>query len=124
MALKLLNKVFINTKFKTMKLKALLSGLTLILFCTVGFAQKTNRPVHKKQAIQKQKITQGVKSGELTKKEAVKLRSQQKNIAQTKKAAKADGVVTKKERAIINQKQKAASGNINRKKHNEIKKKK
>jgi uncharacterized membrane protein len=107
-----------------MKLKAVLSGLTLVLFCSVGIAQSAKKPINKKQAVQKQKITQGVKSGELTKKEATKLRAQQKNIALTKKAAKSDGVVTKKEKAVINQKQKAANQNILRKKNNAIKRKK
>lgn len=115
-----------------MKLKALLSGLTLVLFCTVGFSQKPilkkqqaqKHQINKNQAVQQQKIAQGVKSGELTKKEATKLRSQQKEIAKTKQIAKSDGVVTKKERAVIHQKQKAANRNINRKKQNEIKKKK
>ena len=107
-----------------MKLKALLSGLTLVLFCTVGFAQTEKKPVAKKQAVQQQKIKQGVKSGEQNKKEATKLRAQQKSIAKTKQAAKADGVVTKKEKAVINQNQQKAAGNIARKKHNEVKKKK
>jgi len=106
-----------------MKLKALLSGLTLVLFCAVGFAQTAKPKVVKKQAVQKQRIKQGVKSGEITRQEATKLRTQQKEIRQTKQAAKADGVVTKKERAIINKKQRAASGNIARKKHNEKKQK-
>ena len=117
-----------------MKLKALLSGLTLVLFCSVGFAQKekkpmpkkqyTQKPLTQKQSIQKQKIKQGAKSGELTKKEATKLRAEQKQIAKAKHAAKADGIVTKKEKAVINQKQKAANKNIAHKKHNEVKKKK
>ena len=106
-----------------MKLKTLLLGTTFILFCIAGFSQTTKKKVNKKQAVQQKKITQGVKSGELTKKEAVQLRHQQKDIKQTKRAAKADGVVTKKERAIINHKQTKAAGNIARKKHNEKKKK-
>ena len=106
-----------------MKLKALLSGLTLVLFCSVGFAQSAKKPINKKQAVQQQKIKQGVKSGELSRKEATKLRAQQKQVAKAKHAAKADGVVTKKEKAVINQKQQKAAGNIARKKHNEVKKK-
>ncbi len=106
-----------------MKLKALLSGLTLALFCTVGFAQTAKPRAVKKQTVQKERIKDGVKSGEITRKEATVLRAQQKEIRRTKQAAKADGVVTKKERVIINKKQRAASGNIARKKHNEKKKK-
>lgn len=107
-----------------MKLKTLILGLSFVLFCSVGFAQTAKKRVNAKQINQKNRITQGVKSGELTKKEATKLRAQQKEIAKTKRAAKADGVVTKKERAIIHNKQVRASGNIARKKNNEIKRKK
>ena len=117
-----------------MKLKALLSGLTLVLFCTIGFAQTKKTAAQQKQvahqhqfiqkqAVQQQKIKQGVKSGKLTKHEATQLRTQQKDIAKTKYAAKADGVVTKKERTVIHQKQKAADRNIHHKKQNKIKKK-
>ncbi len=105
-----------------MNLKTLLLGFTFAIFCSVGFSQAAKKPVVKKQVRQQQKIKQGVKSGELTKKEATQLRQQQKNIAKTKQAAKADGVVTKKEKAIINHKQKNAAGNIARKKHNKVKK--
>ncbi len=118
-----------------MKLNAILSGLTLVLFCTVGFSQTGKRPIPRKKKVEKhqvikqqvvpqQKIKKGVKSGALTKKEAAKLRAQQQNIAKTKHAAKADGVVTKKEKAVIHQKQKAAKRNIAHKKHNKVNKKK
>ena len=70
------------------------------------------------QTNQKQRIAQGVKSGELTKKETKNLVRQQRNIRRTKKVAKSDGVVTKKERAVINGKQRAANRNIRRKKNN------
>ena len=101
-----------------MNLKTLLLGLALVVFCAGGFAQTTKKKVNKRQVVQQKKINQGVKSGEITKKEAVQLQVQQKNINKTKKAAKADGVVTKKEKAIINHKQNKAAGNIAKKKHN------
>ncbi len=101
-----------------MKLGALLSGFLFVFFCATGLAQK---PGNKKQVVQQKKIVQGVKTGELTKKEAAQLRHQQKNIAHTRKVAKSDGVVTPKEKAIIHQKQKRADKNIAKKKHNTIK---
>lgn len=67
---------------------------------------------------QHQRINQGVRSGELTKAEAVNLRHDQKEIRQEAKAAKADGVVTKDERKDIRQDQKQESRKIFRKKHN------
>jgi hypothetical protein len=115
-----------------MKLKALLFGLTFVLFCGIGVAQK-NQPSAQKiqvtqknqvnQAVQQQQIKQGAKPVVLTKHKTTKLRAQQKNIAKTKYEAKADGVVPQKKKAVIHQKQKTASGNITHKKQNEIKKK-
>jgi len=80
------------------------------------FAQ-TSKPISKTQKLQKHRIKQGVKSGELTRVEAKKLNAQQRNIQKTKAVAKADGVVTKKERKIIKTKQAKASKAIYRQKH-------
>lgn len=80
-------------------------------------AQTTQRKVTKTQVKQKKKIKQGVRSGELTKKEAKRLRKQQKNIAKTKRAAKADGQVTRKEKARLRKKQARASKDIYIQKH-------
>lgn len=102
-----------------MKCRVILSGFLFVFLCATGFAQK---PVNKKQVVQEKRIVQGVKAGELTKKESLKLRQEQKSILKVKKVAKADVVVTPKEKAVIHQKQKKASKNIERKKHNDIKK--
>jgi hypothetical protein len=64
------------------------------------------------------KIKQGVKSGELTKKETVRLARQQKDIRQDVKSAKADGVVTREERKNIKREKRRADRTIYRKKHN------
>ena len=56
---------------------------------------------------------------EMYEKETKKLARQQKDIRRTKRAAKSDGKVTKKERAVIHSKQNAASRNIKRKKNND-----
>tara|TARA_B100001173_G_scaffold68939_1_gene58569 strand:- start:460 stop:774 length:315 start_codon:yes stop_codon:yes gene_type:complete len=82
-------------------------------------AQTQTKKVNQRQGNQKERVAQGVKSGELTKKETKNLARQQRDIKRTKRAAKSDGVVTKKERAVINQKQNAASRNIKRKKNND-----
>lgn len=68
---------------------------------------------------QRQRVRQGVKSGELTKTEAANLRNDQKEIHQEVKEAKADGVVTKDEKKDIRQDQRKESRKIFRKKHNE-----
>lgn len=83
-------------------------------------AQTTKRKVQKRQVKQTTRIAQGVNNGELTRKETKKLATQQRHIQQTKKAAKADGVVTRSERAQIKRKQNRASANIARKKNNPV----
>lgn len=74
--------------------------------------------VRGKSKNQRQRIKQGVKSGELTKAEAVNVVKDQKEIRQDVKEAKADGTVTKEERKDIKQDQRQASRKIYRKKHN------
>ena len=100
-----------------MKLKVIIFGLFVFGFAFAGEAQTATPKVKDRQVNQQKRIRQGAKSGELTKKEAVKLQAQQKHIQRTKKRAKADGKVTKKERAKIHNKQNKASKNIRRQKH-------
>ena len=101
-----------------MTIKSIITGIFLIAFSFTVQAQPTPKNVTKTQVKQVKRIKQGVKSGELTKKEATQLKRQQANIQRTKKRAKADGVVTRKERAIIRKKQTNASKNIAVKKNN------
>jgi hypothetical protein len=68
---------------------------------------------------QRQRIKQGVQSGELTKRETVNLVRQQNQIRKEVREAKTnDGVITPVERREIKQDQRQASRNIYRKKHN------
>ena len=96
-----------------MKVSVMLTIITLA-FTTVN-AQA--------QAIQKAKnqhhrIHQGVRSGELTKAEAINLRNGQKEIRQDMRDAKADGVITPVERRDIKHNQRQESRKIFRKTHN------
>jgi hypothetical protein len=75
--------------------------------------------VNERQRNQHNRIKQGVKSGELTRKEAAKLRNEEKTIQAEKQMAKADGKVTPAERAKIRRDQNRANRDIYRKKHNE-----
>lgn len=84
----------------------------LIIAATSVNAQTTANPSDKI------KIKQGVKSGELTKKETARLARQQKDIRQDVKSAKADGVVTRAERKNIKREKRKADRTIYRKKHN------
>ncbi len=121
------NFYLIIKKFTQMKLTKYFLGFFLAFALTVAFNSQTQAQstpkVKKRQVNQKKRIRNGVKSGELSKKEATKLRKQQRNIKKTKRAAKADGKVTRKERKQIQRKQNRASKNIKRKKHNNRKRK-
>lgn len=96
----------------------LLSGL-MFAFAYQSAAQTPNVPqVTKRQANQTVRIAEGKASGELTRRESRNLRREQKQIRRMKRVAKADGVVTKKEKAVIHKKQNQANRNIARKKNN------
>jgi hypothetical protein len=68
---------------------------------------------------QQQRIQQGVKSGELTPREAGRMESQQARITQNEERMKADGTLTRAERKKLTHQQNRASRNVYRKKHNE-----
>jgi hypothetical protein len=89
--------------------------VALALSVNSADAQTTIRGKAKNE---RQRIKQGVKSGELTKAETVNLVKDQKEIRQEVKEAKADGTVTRDERKDIKQDQRQASRKIYRKKHN------
>jgi len=81
-------------------------------------AQLVHTPgIRHQQIKEQQRICHGLKNGELTRKEAVRLEMQQAKIRQTKRLAKADGVITPYERAVIKTEQARASRNIYRQKH-------
>lgn len=73
--------------------------------------------VDARQKIQKERIKEGVKSGELTKRETRGLVRQQKKIQRHEAKAKADGEVTPQERARLQKEQNRASRRIARQKH-------
>ena len=96
-----------------MKTKILFSAIIMALAISSADAQTAGRQVR-----QHKRIKQGVKSGEITRAEAVNLRNGQKEIREDKREAKADGVVTTAEKQEIRQDQRQESRKIFRKKHN------
>jgi hypothetical protein len=103
-------------------MKTLTGLIVLLLLLAIGVpakAQSAATPgVTKRQVQQQHRIKEGVRSGELTKKEAARLELQQARIQHDKKAAKADGVVTGEERKKLAREQNRSSKTIFRKKHN------
>src|SRR5687767_9455242 len=91
---------------KRVALAAILCGA----LCTPLFAQKA--PVDTRQENQKTRIRQGVKSGELTRKEARQLVNEQKKIRALERKAKADRDVTRKEARKLDRSQDKASKRI------------
>ncbi|MBL7816780.1 MAG: hypothetical protein JNL70_17295 [Saprospiraceae bacterium] len=96
--------------------KILVAALFVCGFAMASNAQSTPK-VDQRQQNQKERIKEGVKSGELTKKEAKHAVKAQKNIKHAENKAKADGVVTPKERAKLDHKQDKASQKIAKNKH-------
>lgn len=73
--------------------------------------------VNARERNQKERIGQGVRSGELTGKEAAGLVKEQHDIRKDERTAKADGTVTREERKDLHQEQNQASKNIYKQKH-------
>ena len=83
-----------------------------------AFAQTTSTPrIDQRQANQERRIEQGVKSGQLTTKEAARLEKGQARVQKMENKAVADGKVTAKERARIEKAQNRESRKIAREKH-------
>ena len=82
-------------------------------------AQTPSTPrVDQRQANQEARIQQGVKSGELTPKEAATLEKGQDKVQKMENKAVADGKVTPKERARLERAQNKQSKKIAKKKNN------
>ena len=97
----------------------ILFGLSITALADRPKPPKNKVPVaRKRQHEQQQRVGQGVRSGELTAGETVRLEKNQREINQDIRAAKSDGVVTGAERKDIHQDQNQASRHIYRAKHN------
>jgi len=98
---------------------ALLLSVLATFAATPAHAEGTNTPtLDQRQENQERRIEQGVESGALNANEAARLEAQQNRVQRAEDRAKADGVVTGKERAALHHRQDHASGTIVRKKHN------
>ena len=89
-----------------------------------GKSEARETVINQRQENQDKRIDEGVKHGELTKKEARKLEREQAHIEKMETKAEADGKITKGEMRRIEKAQNKASADIHRKKHNDRKSKK
>lgn len=96
-----------------------IAAIVMAALPALAFAQATPATpnVDKRQANQERRIQQGVKSGELTPREAAKLEKGQAKVRRMEAKAKSDGVVTAQERKRITQEQNKQSRRIEREKN-------
>lgn len=101
-------------------MKKLIIAASMMAFTVAYVSAQTSTPVvDQKQQNQNARIDQGVKSGELTHKEAAHLNAREAKIQHDKRVAKADGKVTPAEKAKLHREQKRTSHAIVKEKHDE-----
>ena len=98
-----------------MKLITQLAAILTIICSTSSMAATINERQDNQQA----RIQQGVVSGELTKRETVKLSQQQIKIQRKEMRFKSDGEFTKKERALVQRDLNRQNKAIYRQKHDQ-----
>ncbi|MEQ1722613.1 MAG: hypothetical protein ABL930_05520 [Pseudobdellovibrio sp.] len=95
-------------------MKTILLPILAIALLTLSAEARRDQ---KREVKQQSRIGQGVKSGELTKREAKKLRKGQKRVDHMQKKANADGQVSIEERAKIEKAQDKQNALIYKQKH-------
>jgi len=95
----------------------LVTAALLLLISSSTWAQTADPRINARQAHQKDRITQGVASGELTRRETLRLADEQRAIKAQERRYKSDGVLTATERAKLKHAQNRASRNIAAQKH-------
>jgi hypothetical protein len=100
--------------------KTLFSAFAALCLLSASYsasAQTAMPGIRARQHNEQTRIRQGVRSGELTRAEAARMKGREAEIRQEKRAAKADGVVTRDERQDIRQDERQTSRAIYRQKH-------
>jgi hypothetical protein len=73
--------------------------------------------INRREREEQRRIRQGIRSGELTRREAGRLEAEQARIRVAERFARADGTVTRRERYRLNRMLDHASRDIHRQKH-------
>ena len=102
-----------------MIVRAVIVGILIVAFAAPVFADPRSPGVDRREHRQKERIKQGVKSGELTREEAKGLMQEQREIRAQEREMKSDGTFTKEERKELQQDLNEASQNIREQKHDE-----
>jgi len=107
--------IYLETPMKR-SLRALVSIISVAL--AFGAAAQTATPnIDQRQASQQARIDNGKATGTLSKREASRMQAGQNKVAGMEAAAKADGKVTRRERAAITKEQNKQSRRIRTQKH-------
>ena len=97
-----------------------LAGALAVVSASQADTRHTRDPgVNARQHNQRERIQQGVRSGELTRRETGKLLEEQRDVRQFERAYKSDGTLTDAERRDLHHEQNQASRDIYRQKHDE-----
>lgn len=83
-----------------------------------GRCARPSRSINARQDRQRERIRQGVRSDELTRRETARLAREQRELREQQREARADGNYTRLERAELQQEYNQASRHIYRAKHN------
>jgi len=98
--------------------RIVLASLTaLTLSAAVSTGASAYDQIDARQAVQAARIQQGIRSGEINRFEAMRLRAEQARIAQMERRAEADGRVDRYEAAQIRRAQNEASRHIYQESH-------
>ena len=104
------------------KIFSIMTAISLtVILSAIAFASEPGartRGIKNRQINQQKRMGRGVRSGELTRRETLRLEKEQREINRDKKEAKSDGIVTIDERKEIHQDLNQASRHIYRAKHN------
>jgi Skp family chaperone for outer membrane proteins len=97
-----------------------IAGVLAVVSASQADTRRTRDPgVNARQQQQRERIQQGVASGELTRRETRKVAEEQRDIRQLERAYKSDGTLTGAERRDLQHEQNQASRDIYNQKHDE-----
>jgi hypothetical protein len=98
-------------------LKQILTGIVILGLAAPVFAGDRTPNLNKREHNQRQRIAQGVRSGELTRPETRRLARGEMRLHRNERIAKSDGKVTPAERARLQAEANRMSGRIYSQKH-------
>src|SRR5678816_2458937 len=97
-----------------------LAGVLGVVGASQADTSRTRDPgVNQRQHNQRERIQQGAKSGELTRRETGRLAEEQRDIRQLERGYNSDGKLTEAERRDLHHEQNQASRDIYRQKHDQ-----